>query len=100
MNKTNGVNYFKILLAGVGLLCVGSTSVSAETVIEKNSDIMKISMINDSKISGVIVDQEGLPVIGANVSVKGTTNGTITDMDGKFELDVPAGAKLLISYIG
>lgn len=57
-------------------------------------------MINDSKISGVIVDQEGLPVIGANVSVKGTTNGTITDMDGKFELDVPAGAKLLISYIG
>ena len=100
MNKTNGVNYFKILLAGAGLLCVESTSVSAETVIEKNSDIMKISMINDSKISGVIVDQEGLPVIGANVSVKGTTNGTITDMDGKFELDVPAGAKLLISYIG
>lgn len=100
MNKTNGVNYFKILLAGAGLLCVESTSVSAETVIEKNSDIMKISMINDSKISGMIVDQEGLPVIGANVSVKGTTNGTITDMDGKFELDVPAGAKLLISYIG
>lgn len=43
-------------------------------------------------ISGTIVDSNGIPVIGANVLVKGTTNGTITDIDGNFTLTVPAGA--------
>lgn len=52
------------------------------------------------KIVGVIVDDLGSPVIGANVVVKGSTNGTITDMDGKFSLDAPSGAILQISYIG
>ena len=41
-----------------------------------------------------------MPVIGANVMVKGTTNGTITDMDGKFSLEVEDGAVLQVSYIG
>ena len=100
MNKTNGVNYFRFLLVGAGILCVGSTPVFGETVTSDKSDIMKISITNDSRISGVVVDQTGLPVIGANVSVKGTTNGTITDMDGKFDLEVPAGAQLVVSYIG
>lgn len=45
-------------------------------------------------------DANGEPVIGANIVVKGTTNGTITDMDGNFVLDVPAGAVLHVSYIG
>lgn len=52
------------------------------------------------KISGVVRDKDGVPVIGANILVKGTTNGTITDMDGRFTLDVPANAILQISYIG
>ncbi len=52
------------------------------------------------KISGTIVDQAGLPVAGANIVVKGTTIGTITDMDGMFTLDVPEGAVLTVSYIG
>ena len=51
-------------------------------------------------ISGTILDAAGIPVIGANVIVKGTTNGTITDMDGKFSLEVTADAVLEISYIG
>ena len=100
MNKTNGVNYVRFLLVGVGFLCVEGTPVLGETVISDKSDIMKMSITNDSRISGVVVDQTGLPVIGANVSVKGTTNGTITDMDGKFDLEVPAGAQLVVSYIG
>ena len=41
-----------------------------------------------------------MPVIGANVMVKGTTNGTITDMDGKFSLEVDKNAILVVSYIG
>lgn len=54
-----------------------------------------------TKVSGVIVDAvNGEPIIGANVVVKGTTNGTSTDFDGNFSLDVPAGATLVVSYIG
>ena len=41
-----------------------------------------------------------MPVIGANIMVKGTTNGTITDMDGKFSLDVQKGATLVVTYVG
>lgn len=54
----------------------------------------------NKKITGTIVDDNGEPVIGANVSIKGTTTGTITDIDGNFSLDAMSGATLLISYIG
>lgn len=53
------------------------------------------------KVTGVITDANGEAVIGANVVVKGTTNGTITDFDGNFTIeDVPANAILQVSYIG
>lgn len=51
-------------------------------------------------ITGVIIDSNREPVIGANVVEKGTTNGTITDMDGEFRLDVAENTTLVISYIG
>ena len=51
-------------------------------------------------ISGTIVDSNGETIIGANVVEKGTTNGTITDLDGNFVLNVPQDAVLEISYIG
>ncbi len=51
-------------------------------------------------VSGMVIDQSGDPVIGANVLEKGTTHGTITDIDGKFSLEVKSNAILLISYIG
>lgn len=54
----------------------------------------------DKKITGVVKDQHGEPVIGANVSVKGTTIGTITGIDGDFTLEVPANAVIQVSYIG
>ena len=52
------------------------------------------------KASGVVVDEAGLPVIGASVIEVGTTNGVVTDLDGKFELPVKRGALLEISCIG
>ncbi len=52
------------------------------------------------KVTGVILDSTGVPVIGANVIVKGTTNGTVTDLDGKFSLEVTPNDVLEISYIG
>lgn len=51
-------------------------------------------------IEGVVKDSKGEVIIGANVSVKGTTIGTITDIDGHFVLSIPANATLLVSYIG
>lgn len=51
-------------------------------------------------ISGTIVDSHGESLIGASVLEKGTSNGTITDIDGKFSLSATANATLQISYIG
>lgn len=48
----------------------------------------------------MVVDMAGLPLIGVNVSIKGTTEGTITDLDGKFNLNVSSQSMLVISYIG
>ena len=51
-------------------------------------------------ITGVVTDDLGEPIIGANVIEKGTTNGIITDIDGKFTLEVAPGAVVQVSYIG
>lgn len=55
----------------------------------------------NQQISGVVVDEQGEPVIGASVQATGTTVGTITDYDGNFTLSVPADAKTVtITYVG
>lgn len=52
-------------------------------------------------VSGQVVDDSGVPLIGANVVVKGTTAGTVTDFDGNYTLDVPAGGTVLVfTYTG
>ena len=66
---------------------------------------MCIGLVNAqiSKVTGTVISEEdGLPVVGASVLVKGTTTGTVTDMDGKFVLEnIPSSAKtLMISFIG
>ena len=53
-----------------------------------------------STVNGVVKDSAGEPLIGVNVIEKGTTNGTVTDVDGKFTLNVAPGKTLVISYIG
>ncbi|MCD7978482.1 MAG: carboxypeptidase-like regulatory domain-containing protein, partial [Tannerellaceae bacterium] len=52
------------------------------------------------KITGMVTDERNEPIIGANVIVKGTTNGIITDFDGNFSLEIPEDAILQVSYIG
>ena len=51
-------------------------------------------------VNGVVQDTQGEPIIGANILVKGTANGTITDLDGNFQLTADADAILVISFIG
>lgn len=54
-----------------------------------------------ARISGVVLDNYGQPVVGASVSVKGTTLGTVTNINGEFNMTVPENAKiLLVSFIG
>ncbi|MDL2208218.1 TonB-dependent receptor [Parabacteroides sp. OttesenSCG-928-O15] len=57
-------------------------------------------MAQNKRISGAIVDATGEPVIGANVQVKGTTIGSISDVDGNFSFEAPQTGTLVISYIG
>jgi TonB-linked SusC/RagA family outer membrane protein len=58
------------------------------------------SVSTNKKVTGVVKDANGEPVIGANVVEKGTINGNITDIDGRFQLEVSHDAVLIVSYIG
>ena len=51
-------------------------------------------------VKGVVFDENGEPVIGANIVIEGTSVGTITDFDGNFEIDAKAGQNLVVSYMG
>ena len=53
------------------------------------------------KVTGVVKDVNGEPIIGATVTVKGASGGTLTDLDGKFSIDVPnENAVVVVSFIG
>ena len=98
---------------GVGLLSVGFLSVSAhshnvEMVWTASPIINTMSILEDydtpvfqETITGIVLDADGLPLAGANIVEKGTSNGTQTDFDGNFSLEVASGkAVLVVSYIG
>ncbi len=103
-HEVRGMGYWGVVCASLFLF--SSVQLKAET------DNLTLSPSTDGKagtsivqqteriISGVVKDVTGETVIGANVSVKGTTNGTVTDIDGRFSLRVPEGATLKVSYIG
>ena len=55
-----------------------------------------LNLKKGKKVTGTIIDETGEPVIGANVVQKGTTNGSITDIDGRFSLEIPEDAILEI----
>ena len=72
---------------------------------EEPGKLKNLSVVNQQQsqktVKGTVVDAANIPVIGANVFVKGTTHGTITDMDGNFTLtNVAENSTLVISYIG
>lgn len=69
---------------------------------EKNSNTKTTSTYDASKrtITGIITDEKNLPLPGANVFIKGTKNGIVTDFDGKFSIQAEKGDQLVFSYIG
>ncbi len=87
----------------VGLLLLPATLqplLAEQLIIEHHPTVFGQEVQQSKKITGTVLDATGMPVIGANIMVKGTTNGTITDIEGKFSLEVDQNAILVISYIG
>lgn len=77
-----------------------------QILLSKRKEVTEVAPVvavvqqKKNTVTGVVLDPTGMPVIGANIMVKGTTNGTITDIEGKFSLEVDQNAILVISYIG
>lgn len=83
----------------VAVLCLTASLPSAYAAKDAGSDAVQRVQQSGKRITGKVLDNTGEPVIGASVTVKGTTNGTITDMDGNFTLDNASGT-LVVSFIG
>ncbi|HPD59085.1 MAG TPA: carboxypeptidase-like regulatory domain-containing protein, partial [Paludibacteraceae bacterium] len=62
---------------------------------------LQVSLAQKVTVTGTVTSKEdGLPIIGASVLEKGTTNGTITNYNGVYTISVPIGATLVFSYVG
>ena len=57
-------------------------------------------VVAQTQVRGIVVDEASEPVIGATIQVKGTSQGTVSDINGNFHLSAPAGGTLVISYVG
>ncbi|MCM5662596.1 SusC/RagA family TonB-linked outer membrane protein [Galbibacter mesophilus] len=62
--------------------------------------ILQFSYGQEKTVTGVVTDQDGLPLPGANVTVKGTSTGTQTDFDGNYSINTSSGSTLVFSYLG
>lgn len=100
VNRSVSINSEKEVLSSVLAKLFGREDVSYKVV-------GKQIVLNDGKtdqqirrISGTVKDEAGEPVIGTNITIKGTDKGTITDIEGKYRLDVPIKSVLQFSSIG
>lgn len=75
--------------------------IKGNTVIVKHQGVTKDQKENATHtVSGIVKDENGLPIIGATVKVRGAQMGVVTDIDGKFSLKTSVGSVLSVSYIG
>ena len=99
-HKKRGLTHSRLLTAvAISSLLLSSGNVMATQVNPDNS-FSVTEQLQTINVTGLVVDAAGEPVIGASVVEKGTTNGNITNVDGKFTLTVKTGAILQISYVG
>lgn len=83
-----------IFSAMLGLCAFGGT------VICPSLAVAAVAQSPTIKVRGQVVDEQGLPLLGATIRIKDGQIGTTTDLDGNFQLEVPGNAVLLISYVG
>ncbi len=106
MNQKRDYNSLKFLRKltsfGIGLfsmvICLGTQFVSANPEKKLTNDVLSPSV--QSTVTGTVTDADGAPLPGANVLVKGTTNGTQTDFDGNYTIEASSDDTLIFSYIG
>src|SRR5690606_40780733 len=107
------LNIFKIRTGRIslGLMIIGcltletmawssSRNLSFLPLVSPAESPMKILHPQESPIKGTVMDQKGNPIPGATISVRGTTIGTATDLDGNFSINAPEGSTLVVSFIG
>ena len=82
------------------LIASGNSGLSASPFNTWSDSDMAVVRQTGESITGTVVDTSGLPIIGANVIVKGTSVGAITDLDGKYQVNAKPGVTLVISFIG
>lgn len=98
LNQTFAGTGYSWKIAGKQIVISPSTATTSSRT--KADQAKTVNQTQKIKITGVIKDANGEPIIGAGVAEEGTTNGTATDLDGNFTLNVNPGAKIKVSYIG
>ena len=89
-------NFVRALLP---LLLIGLIPLSS-SAIDSSEEIFIPSSTEEITISGKVTDEEGQEIVGATIQVKGTSRGTITDMEGNYSITVSEGETLVFSYVG
>lgn len=79
------------------MLCLGIMGGASMCPMPAMASIAQAQTIT---VKGQVVDQDGLPLVGATVKVKDSKGGSVTDLDGNFQLEVPSNATLVVSYVG
>ena len=79
-------------------LAVASTGVSASSTVQNT--LATAQQQTKGHVKGRVLDKDGEPIIGATVTVKGTGQNAVTDIDGNFTIEAPEGATVVVSYIG
>lgn len=93
----------KRILAGTSLCLATGGMAYANTENERPEGLSEITIGQQQQktISGTVADANGEPIIGASIVLKGTANGTVTDIDGKFEIQgIPVNSIVQVSYMG
>ena len=99
-NRERGTLHYKFLttIAIVALLIGSNTALAIGTNSEGLSEVAE--QLQSQVVNGTVTDQTGEPVIGASVLEKGTNNGIITNIDGKFSLTIGKNSSLEITFGG
>ena len=98
--KKRGLANSNLLIAmAITTLIIGSSNAMANQTAS-GSSYKVTEQMQIQTVTGVVVDANGEPIIGASVVEKGTTNGIVTDIDGKFSLNVKVGTTLQITFVG
>jgi TonB-linked outer membrane protein, SusC/RagA family len=89
------MKYLYLILLGLLELAPATYAVG-----NSNTDQMSMAQPGNITVKGKVVDDKGEPLPGTSIQQKGTSNGTVTDINGNFSLTVPSDATLIVSYIG